>query len=97
MNADGYNDLLVQLIGLSGANSYATDINTAGQVVGSSNRRAVLWNFTGGAQTVKDLGLLSKSVRSMAAAAINDAGQIVGTASISEQPHNISGLQRHDV
>jgi probable HAF family extracellular repeat protein len=80
VNVDGYNDLLVQLNGLSGAGSYATDINAAGQVVGSSNRRAVLWNFTGGAQTVKDLGLLSKSVRSMAAAAINDAGQIVGTA-----------------
>ena len=36
MNADGYNDLLVPLIGLGGAESYVTDINTAGQVVGSS-------------------------------------------------------------
>ena len=79
-NADDFNDLLVELIGLNGDDAYVKDINAAGQIVGSSNRRAVLWNFTGGAQTVKDLGLLSKSVKSMAAAAINDAGQIVGTA-----------------
>jgi len=81
MNADRYNDLLVPLIGLSGASSYATDINAAGQVVGSSNRRAVRWDFAAnGTPTIKDLGLLSKSVRSMGATAINDAGQIVGFA-----------------
>ena len=79
-NGDGFNDLMVELIGLGGAYSYAADINVAGQVVGNSNNRAVVWNFAGETQTVTDLGLLSKSVKAMNAKAINDAGQIVGNA-----------------
>ena len=83
-NGDDFNDLLVELIGLGGDDSYAKDINAAGQVVGSSNKRAVRWDIEpDGRQTATDLGLLSKSVRSMGAAAINDNGEIVGNASFT--------------
>ena len=81
-NGDGVNDLMVALIGLGGAGAYVTDINSAGQVVGASNGRAVRWDFAAdGTQTITDLGLLSSKVQSMSAAAINDAGQIVGGVS----------------
>jgi uncharacterized membrane protein len=79
-NGDGLNDLMVPLTGLDGSWSYPYQINAAGQVVGVSNGRAMLWDFTGGTQTVTDLGRLSKSVKSMSARAINDKGQIAGGA-----------------
>ena len=63
------------------ANSYATAINNAGQVAGSSwtdNNddvyRATLWNGT----TPTDLGTLGGTRRSSMANAINDAGQVAG-------------------
>ena len=63
----------------AGADSRATDINVRGQVVGygygSGRDRAFLWEA--GSKTVLDaLG------GSHAAAAINDAGQIVGTSTV---------------
>ncbi len=80
-NGDGFNDLMVQLVGLAGADAYAADINNAGQVVGASNGRAVRWDFTAaGTQTITDLGSLSKTMPNTSAGGINDAGQIVGTA-----------------
>jgi probable HAF family extracellular repeat protein len=81
-NGDGVNDLMVALIGLGGAGAYVTDINSAGQVVGTSNGRAVRWDFAAdGTPTIADLGLLSSKALSMSAAAINDTGQIVGGVS----------------
>jgi probable HAF family extracellular repeat protein len=81
-NADGINDLMVELATLTTrVSNRAYDINASGQVVGESGGRAVRWDFNGSAQTVTDLGVLSATVNSMAACAINDAGQIVGGAS----------------
>jgi probable HAF family extracellular repeat protein len=84
-NGDDFNDLMGALIPLSAEapsnSAYAADINAAGQVVGTSVNRAVLWNFAAdGTQTVTDLGQLSGREEGLYATAINDAGQIVGIA-----------------
>jgi uncharacterized membrane protein len=86
VNGDGFNDRMVQLIGLGGGVAYANDLNAAGQVVGSSNGRAVRWDFAAdGTQTVTDLGALLgsllKTMPNSSALGLNDAGQIVGGAS----------------
>ncbi len=79
VNGDGTNDLMVAFIGLGGAGAYVADINSPGQVAGTSNGRAVRWDIAAdGTQTITDLGLLSREVRKMNATGINDAGQIVG-------------------
>jgi probable HAF family extracellular repeat protein len=85
-NGDNFNDLMVELIPLSveypSYSPYATDLNAAGQVVGASDKRAVLWNFAAdGTQTVTDLGQISGREENIYATAINDTGQIVGVAS----------------
>jgi probable HAF family extracellular repeat protein len=84
VNADLFNDLLVRLQSAGGAN----DINTAGQVVGMANDRAVRWDFPAdGTQTITDLGTLSLPVKRMWATAINDPGQIVGNAYLKNGNH----------
>jgi probable HAF family extracellular repeat protein len=81
-DGDGFNDLMVELVGLGGDVTRADDINAAGQVVGYSSGRAVRWDFAAdGTPTITVLPLLSRQVRGMNAAAINDAGHIVGGAS----------------
>jgi probable HAF family extracellular repeat protein len=57
---------------------YASAVNNAVQVVGSSNSRAFIWTAGGGMQ---DLGSLTgNNVTTSNAAAINDASQVVGYA-----------------
>jgi probable HAF family extracellular repeat protein len=76
-NSDRKNDLMLDL----GPNSYADDVNNAGQVVGASITggvpRASLWE--NGVMT--DLGTLGGSTSS--AGAINDAGQVTGMSDTS--------------
>ncbi len=59
-----------------GVNSFANDINNAGQIVGSVNNLAALWH----GNNVTNLGALAGYNRS-AGVAINNAGQTVGTSS----------------
>jgi probable HAF family extracellular repeat protein len=75
----GANSLMVSLGTLGGANSWARDINDAGQIVGEADTahgstHAFLWQDG----TMIDLGTLGGSTSS--AAAINASGQIVGWA-----------------
>src|SRR5262245_49299165 len=71
---------VIDLGSLGGVYSYthASDINATGQVVGMSNGHAFLWQD--GIMT--DLGSLGRGDSS--AAAINDVGQVVGTAGASD-------------
>jgi probable HAF family extracellular repeat protein len=77
-NADGANDLMIDLGALGRAESIARDVNAFGQVVGEtyavgpSYARAFVWN--NGVMT--DLGTLGGTMSQ--AYAINDAGQVVG-------------------
>jgi probable HAF family extracellular repeat protein len=70
---NGVNDLMTALGAFVGESS-AHDINAAGQVVGESGGRAVLWRNG----DMIDLGSLAASDTQMAALGINDAGQVVG-------------------
>jgi probable HAF family extracellular repeat protein len=82
-NADGINDLLYALPAFDEPIE-ARDINNAGQVVGRSGGRPVLWEFIDGVATITDLGLPGPGTEIAVATAINDAGQIVGIASAQE-------------
>src|SRR5215467_6791634 len=69
---------------LGGNSSYAGAINSAGDVVGSSNvpdtnLHAFLWTSSGGLQ---DIGTLGGDVA--AAAAINSSQQVIGTSTTAD-------------
>jgi probable HAF family extracellular repeat protein len=73
---------VIDLGTLGGWESKATDINDLGQVVGSGERHAFLWQDG----TMTDLGTLGG--RRSNAAAINDLGQVVGTSKTGAgEPH----------
>jgi probable HAF family extracellular repeat protein len=75
---------------LEGAGSYASDVNDAGQVVGSSDadvgeclacvRHAFLWTPAHGLQ---DLGALSGALPYSGATSINERGRVVGTSGVA--------------
>jgi probable HAF family extracellular repeat protein len=75
-NQDGVNDLMVALPAFSETGNGAWDINSSGQVVGSSGAHAVLWQNA----EIIDLGSLVASYTYNGAYGINDAGQVVGRA-----------------
>ena len=64
------------LPGLSPHGIEARDINNLGQVVGSSNQKAFVWDFTDGIQALP----LPSGFSQSSAGAINDRGLIAGTA-----------------
>ena len=64
--------------------SFALGADNAGRVVGVSNNRGVLWTpSSGGGYTVQALPGLASGGTGSWAAAINEAGQIVGRATAS--------------
>ena len=70
---------------------FAWDINNAGQIVGSGFDDALLWNRgTGGYVQAVPLGTLRPGDAS-SAAAINEAGQVVGSSGTGTEP----GSRRH--
>jgi probable HAF family extracellular repeat protein len=75
-NQDGANDLMAVLPAFGETGNRAWDINTAGQVVGTSGSRAVLWQDG----ALVDLGTLAATSVYDYATGINDAGQVVGTS-----------------
>jgi len=81
VDGDGFNDLLIALAPPEPGEAAAVyDLNNLGQVVGRSNGHVVLWEIVDGEQVVTEFGLLSRKVKSMSPAGINDAGHIVGSS-----------------
>ncbi len=76
---------MINLGTLSGGTSYANDINNNGVVVGNSDGFAFIWDETNGMRNLNDLISAGSGWTLTSANGINDAGQIVGTASYEGQ------------
>lgn len=72
---------------LAGGRTAATDINDAGQVVGTSGNHAFLWTAGDG---MRDLGTLGGPTSE--ASRINNRGQVVGTSTTGTAPVVVAGF-----